>query len=581
MLPLWYMARKFNEEAYNERLGLLLRKEEDDLIESLAAKYGYQYLDLRGVSINPEALHIIPEDKAREANLVTFEVKNKLLSVAIRNPNNRFAKEIIEELGEKYQLTIFMTSVSSLEHAWERYKDLKKTEASTKGVFDISEVEFQRLTKKLQTIEQVGEYILSLRTANNARRTSETLAAIFAGALGLGASDIHIEPEENNIRLRYRLDGVLQDVFEIERTMHKRILSRLKLLSGVILNVHNEAQDGRFTFDVGEKEIEVRSSIIPGSDGESIVMRLLDPTIATFQMANLGLNDQLLQVVKEELARPNGMIITTGPTGSGKTTALYAFMQEVHDEEVKIITIEDPVEYKLDDIVQTQVADDYTFASGLRAILRQDPDVIMVGEIRDREVAETAVNAAQTGHLVFTTLHTNSAAASFARLIDLGVDYRTLGNAINLVLGQRLVRVLCEHCKKGRQATNEEFEVLERLLDGHPGNLSVAQPLEIFDAVGCEVCGHTGYKGRLGIYEAIRIDTAVEEAIIRDPREHVIRDAAKQQGIPTMQQDGAAKVVEGKTSYAELTRVIDVYHDIKKKPTEEKSESDDFMSHVV
>ena len=582
VLPSCYhyvMPRKFNEEKYKERMGLLHRKEEDNLIEAMAAKYGYQYLDLRGVAINPEALHLIEESVAREANVVTFEVKNKLLSVAIRNPNNKQTKEILKELNEKYQLTVFMTSVSSLEHAWARYKDLKKSEAEAKGVFDISEIEFQRLTKKLRTIEQVADSITSLRTANNARRVSETLAVMFAGALGLGASDIHIEPEENGIRMRYRLDGVLQDVFDIEKTMHKRILSRLKLLSGVILNIHDEAQDGRFTFDVGEKEIEVRSSVIPGSEGESIVMRLLDPTISTFQLKNLGLNDQLQAVVSAELKRPNGMIITTGPTGSGKTTALYAFMQEVHDAEVKIITIEDPVEYKLDDIVQTQVSDDYTFASGLRSILRQDPDVIMVGEIRDREVAETAVNAAQTGHLVFTTLHTNSAAAAFARLIDLGVDYRTLGNAVNLVLGQRLVRVLCEHCKKARAATAEEFSVLERLIEDHPAHITIAEPLEIFEAAGCEVCGHTGYKGRLGIYEAIRVDTGVEDAIIRDPREHVIKEAAKHQGIPTMQQDGASKVISGMTSFDELTRVIDVYRDLqKKKPADG---ADDFSAHIV
>lgn len=573
------MPKKFNDEQYKERLGLLLRKEEDNLIESLASQYGYQYLDLRGISVNPEALHIIPEEKAREANLVTFEIRNKMLSVAIRNPNNRNAKALIEQLSEKYQLTIFMTSVSSLEHAWGRYKDLVKTEAAAKGLFDIPEVEFQRLTKKLRSIEQVADYILSVRTANNAKRTSETLAAIFAGALGLGASDIHIEPEETNIRLRYRLDGVLQDVFEIERTMHQRLMARLKLLSGATLNVHDEAQDGRFTFDVGEKVIEVRTSIIPGAEGESVVMRLLDPTVATFQMENLGLNPQLKAVIEEELSRPSGMVITTGPTGSGKTTALYAFMQKTHSPEVKIITIEDPVEYRLDDIVQTQVGDDYTFASGLRAILRQDPDVIMVGEIRDREVAETAINAARTGHLVFSTLHTNSAAGAFPRLIDLGVDYRTIGSALNLVLGQRLVRTLCKHCKKSRAATDEEFGVLERLLERHPANIELKQPLEIFDPGGCDLCGNTGYKGRLGVYEAIQVDGAVEEAIIRDPREHIIQEAARGQGIPTLQEDGAMKVIEGITSYEELTRVIDVYHNLNKTP--EDKEMDEFSSHII
>lgn len=553
------MARQFDESAYKEKMAELLRKEEDELIESLSSQYGYQYLDLRGVTINPEALHLVPEEKAREANLVTFEVRNHMLSVAIRNPNNRHAQAILKALGEKYQLTVFMTAVSSLEHAWDRYKDLKYTTVSSKGVFDITDAEFQRMTQAMKTAEDVGHYISSLKSVNNARKTSETLAAIFAGALGLGASDIHIEPEETNIRLRYRLDGVLQDVYELDVTMHRRLMSRLKLLSGVILNVRDAAQDGRFTFDIGEREIEVRSSIIPGSHGESIVMRLLDPSVASFSMDKLGLNGLIERVIREEISRPNGMIITTGPTGSGKTTALYAFLQEVHKPEVKIITIENPVEYKIDNIVQTQTSENYTFASGLRAVLRQDPDVIMVGEIRDREVAETAVQAAQTGHLVFSTLHTNSAAAAFARMIDLGVDYRTLGNAVNLVLGQRLVRLLCEKCKKSRSATEEEYAALTRVLATHPSHPIIPNPLTLYEPVGCAQCGQSGFKGRKAIFEAIKVDTEIEDMIIRDPREHMILEAARHQGIPTMQEDGAAQVVAGRTSLAELTRVIDIY----------------------
>lgn len=576
------MPKKFNDDSYKERYELLRRKEEDALIETLATEYGYQYIDLHGVTINPDALHLIEEATARQANLVAFELKSKLLSIAIRNPNNRDTQNIIKQLGAHYQLTVFMTSVSSLEHAWDRYKDMKQTEAETKGVFDITDSEFQILAKKLRSIELVDEYVHTLRTANNARRTSETLATIFAGALSLGASDIHIEPEETDVRMRYRLDGVLHDVTEIEPLTHRRLMSRLKLLAGVKLNIRNEAQDGRFTFDVGEKAIEVRASIIPGASGESIVMRLLDPTVATFKMKNLGLNERIEKVVLEELHRPNGMIITTGPTGSGKTTALYAFMQEVHTPEVKIITIEDPVEYKLDDIVQTQVGEDYTFAAGLRAILRQDPDIIMVGEIRDREVAQTAINASQTGHLVFSTLHTNSAAAAFARLIDLGVDYRTMGNAINLVLGQRLVRVLCEHCKKERPATDAEFDILEQLLESHPDHFTVTKPFLIHDAVGCELCGDTGFKGRASIFEGVRVDTAVEDAIMSDPREHVVQKAAQHQGIPTMQQDGADKVRRGITSFAELTRVIDVSKGIiSDSDAAATSEDTDFLSHIV
>lgn len=570
------MMQKFDEDKHNERMGMLLRKEEDALIESLSAQYGYPYLDLRGVTINPEAIKVIPEQEARDSNIVAFELKNRLLSVAIRNPNNRDSKAIIDSLRRRFQVTVFMSSVSSLEHAWARYKDIKTTEAESKGVFDISESEFQRLAHKFKTNEKIAEHIQSLRTANNARRTSETMAAIFAGALGLGASDVHIEPEENGVRLRYRLDGVLQDIFELERKLHNRIMSRFKLLAGMKINIRDEAQDGRFTFDVGEKIIEVRASIIPGAEGESIVMRLLDPTVASFQMEKLGLNEKIKSVILEEISRPSGMIVTTGPTGSGKTTALYAFLQEAHSSEVKIITIEDPVEYKLDDIVQTQVSDGYSFGSGLRALLRQDPDIIMVGEIRDREVAETAINAAQTGHLVFSTLHTNSAAAAFSRLIDLGADYRTLGNALNLVLGQRLIRKLCEHCKQTRPATAEEFKVLSAHAEQHPQGHTLSEPLELSIPNGCAHCGHTGYKGRQGIYEAIRIDEAITEAILRDPREHTIQEAAKPQGIPTMPQDGSMFVVNGITSYEELTRVIDITKglEVKTKKPDEKPKDD-------
>ncbi len=313
-----------------------------------------------------------------------------------------------------------------------------------------------------------------------------------------------------------------------------------------------------------------------------MVMRLLDPTVASFSMNSLGLNPILKKVMEEELARPNGLIVTTGPTGSGKTTALYAFLRETHKPGVKIITIENPVEYKLDDIVQTQVGDDYTFAAGLRAVLRQDPDIIMVGEIRDREVAETAIHAAQTGHLVFSTLHTNSAVGAFPRLMDLGVDYRMIGASVNLVLGQRLVRVLCEHCKQARVATAEEQALLESVLRTHPAPPSVTRPWQIFDAVGCAACNHTGYKGRQAVFEAIKVDTAVEEAVIRDPREHVILEAARQQGIPSMAEDGVEKVLRGITSLDELMRVVDLRDGRHMSPVEnETAADDDFSSHIV
>ena len=558
----------------------LRANEEESLIRSLANQYGYTYINLQGVTINPGALLTISEEKARASDSVAFELKNKKLSVAFRNPNNPTTKKLLQELAEKYQVTHYMCSEASLEHAWKRYADQKQTSAVKKGVLDIDPDEIIRLQKLLTTKEAVGQAIQDIRGVNSARRVSATLEVLFAGAFGLGASDIHIEPEEASVRIRYRLDGVLHDVISLERMVYDRLNSRLKLLAGVKINVHDEAQDGRFTFELGEKEIEVRTSVIPGSSGESFVMRLLDPSVAGFNMEQLGLNEAVHKLMETELKRPNGMIITTGPTGSGKTTALYAFLREAHTPEVKIITIEDPVEYKVENIVQTQVAEDYTFASGLRSILRQDPDIIMVGEIRDREVAETAVHAAQTGHLVFSTLHTNSAVGSFPRLIDLGVDSRVIGSAINVVLGQRLIRILCEHCKEAKVATPADRALVLKVLAGHPKPPAIPEELILFEPKGCDLCGQTGFSGRQGVFEAIKVTKEVEEAILRDPREHVILEATRNQGIPTMPEDGMERVVKGMTSLTELERVVDISR-LRDDVSEKAISDDEFESHVV
>lgn len=573
---------RFDNTFNDDRLAELRRQEEENLIKSLSLQYGIQYIDLRGITLDPEAIKVIPENEALEAKVVVFEKTRKRISVAMRNPNNPAAKALIEKLTtDGFEITTYMTSTVSLEHAWERYKDQKTTTAVKHGALDIDTDNIASQVAKFKTPADVKKHVLNIRTLNGARRISETLETMFAGAIALGASDIHIEPEETGIRLRYRLDGVLHDVIDFERHLYERLISRLKLLAGMILNVRSEAQDGRFTFSIIDKDVEVRASIIPGAAGESMVMRLLDPTVASFTMENLGLNKILQGVMEEELGRPNGLIVTTGPTGSGKTTALYAFLRETHKPGVKIITIENPVEYKLDDIVQTQTSDEYTFASGLRAVLRQDPDVIMVGEIRDREVAETAIHAAQTGHLVFSTLHTNSAVGAFPRLIDLGVDYRMIGSSVNLILGQRLVRKLCENCKEAYTPEATEEAIIDKVLATHPAPPQATKPYHIFKAVGCEKCNHTGFKGRQGVYEAIRVDEAVEEAVIRDPREHVVLAAAKPQGIPTMAEDGIEKVLMGTTSLKELERVVDLAEGRHTLKAESNEEDEAFAAHIV
>lgn len=584
------MTLTFNDDHSNTRLADLHSKEEERLIQTTAPQLGFDYVNLRGYTINPEAIAAIPETKARDAMMVGFELNQRTLSVAAKNPNAPKTQAILQELqARRYDILLYICSTASLEYGWKRYGDVIDSTAEKKGVFEISAEDINRLTTEIKTHEDVPRLLKSISTINNTRRISETLELIFAGGIALNASDIHIEPEETGIRLRYRFDGVLHDIADLDSYIYGRLMSRLKLLSGMVLNSRTEAQDGRFTFDINTREIEVRSSVIPGAIGESIVMRLLDPSLSSFSMDQIKLNPHIETVLRRELKKPNGLIITTGPTGSGKTTALYAFLQEVHTEGVKIITIENPVEYKLEGIVQTQVGDDYTFASGLRAILRQDPDIIMVGEIRDHEVAETAIHAAQTGHLVFSTLHTNSAVAGFVRLIDLGVDPRIMGSAINIIIGQRLVRLLCEHCKVAYSASPEEKTLISYVMNKHPHPINIPDPLTLFRPAGCPKCGGTGFKGRTGIFEGVVMDEAVEEVVIRDPREHVIIEAAKPQGIPSMIEDGIEKVIIGATSIRELERVIELPHleagaAQANPPTTHQAEAatdSDFLDHIV
>ncbi len=576
----------FNDSVSNTQIAALRKRGEEKLMQSLAPQYGYDYIDLHGYTLNPEALTKISEADARSAHMVAFELNRKVISVATNAPNQPESNRVVKGLQNKgYTVALYLCSNASLEHAFARYADHKSATASKRGVLDINPEDILKTAKNITTVQDVATGFDTIGSINSPRRISETLELIFAGALALKASDIHIEPEVQAVRLRYRLDGVLLDIFNLEQMLYGRIISRLKLLAGMTLNQRKEAQDGRFQFNFGEREIEVRASIIPGSSGESMVMRLLDPGVASFSMDKLQLNPLLLSVMQEQLKRPNGLIITTGPTGSGKTTALYAFLRAVHDSEKKIITIENPVEYKLDGIVQTQVGPDYSFSSGLRAILRQDPDIIMIGEIRDREVAETAIHAAQTGHLVFSTLHTNSAVGGFPRLIDLGVDSRIIGSSVNIMLGQRLARILCKECKVTYEASERETALVTKIAAGYPEHVDIPSPLILYKSVGCPACGATGFKGRCSIFEAVVIDNEVEEAVIRDPREHVILAAAEKQNIPTMAEDGIVKVLAGITSLEELERVVDLTNtrsSTPSTPTEPEGEIiDDFASHIV
>lgn len=553
----------FADQEEEKRIEFLRRREEEELAQILSPKYGVEYVDLSLVAVNVDALRLLEESVARQSEVAVFGRIGKRLSLAARAPENPAVKTIVQKLTEEgYEVTVFMCSRASLERAYQRYADLSYATQTKAGVFELSNEELEELLAKVAGLSDISKLIQEALDLKRAYRVTRILEVILAGGLATGASDVHFEPEEAAVRLRYRLDGVLVDVLTFDHETYHLMLSRLKLLSGLKLNVVGDAQDGRFSIKIKGDEIELRTSILPGNYAETVVLRILNPKSIGVPLEELGLEEKLRLRIEKEIQKPNGMILTTGPTGSGKTTTLYAFLRSINKPETKVITIEDPIEYHLQGIVQTQVdKKNYTFAAGLRSALRQDPDIIMVGEIRDAEVAETAINAALTGHLVFSTLHTNDAAGSFPRLIDLGISEKVLSSSVNVAMAQRLVRKLCSKCKVQRPATTEEKTLMERILTNIVDRTLVpADTTNVWDASpqGCEACHGRGYKGRVGIFEAVFMDRAVEEILRSKPSEREVAAAARPQGIPTMPEDGVIKVLRGVTSLEELRRVVDL-----------------------
>ncbi len=554
---------QFDEEKQDERVRGLHRKEEEELIASLSRRHGVHYLDLSTHPINIDALRIIKEIDARTAQTAIFDVIDKKIDVAVLSPENEKTVELIGDLKRRgYIPEVFMVSHQSLEKVWSRYKDLSYSLETKSGALDISNEEIIEMTKRVTSLADVKKLIEGVLAMKRAYRISKILEIILAGAISLKASDVHLEPEEKDVRLRYRLDGILTDILHFDFETFELLLSRIKLVSELKLNVKEKAQDGRFSIKLADIEIEVRTSLLPGPYDESVVMRVLNPDAIAVEFEALGIHPHLLMILKKEIRKPNGMILTTGPTGSGKTTTLYAFLKKIYTPDIKVVTIEDPIEYHLEGVVQTQAETEkgYSFAEGLRSALRQDPDVIMVGEIRDNETAAVAVNAALTGHLVLSTLHTNNAAGSFPRLLDLGVNPKVVSSALNVSIAQRLVRTLCETCKKKIPLESKNKEVIDKVLAQIPDSvyLDGIQRVHIWAAVGCPKCNSIGFRGRIGIYEAILIDDKIEKAVITNPSERDIREAAKGQKLLTLVQDGIIKVLSGITTLEELDRVVDL-----------------------
>lgn len=554
------MDLPFDTKHEDEKLAQVREREEEDVAQIISEKYGVPYVDLSLKEIDNDALRLIPEEAARVAEAAAFEKTAKALSLAIQNPNNPALKKLAEELTSRgYAVHTFLASKKSLEKAFDRYHDLSFATTSKAGLLTVSAETLADIENKGATKAALKEELDATIQLKPLDRISRLLEIVMAGAFALRASDIHFEPGETATLLRLRIDGLLSDAYSFDPPTYHQLNSRIKLLSGMKLNVTNQAQDGRFSVMKKENQVEIRASFIPGNYGESIVMRILDPEATKVSYKDLGIHPKLLARLETEIRRPNGMLLTTGPTGSGKTTTLYSFLREIHTPEIKIITIEDPVEYHLDGIVQTQVSGDvYTFAEGLKSIVRQDPDIIMVGEIRDGETAGIAIQAALTGHFVFSTLHTNNAAGTFPRLVDLGADPKSFGSAVTVSMAQRLVRKLDPEQKKERPLTAEEKEMIGKILAPLTDKSLLPEKIETVWEPNPASVEETGYKGRVGLYEAIFMDDELATFLRDNPPENDIAKLASKQGYLTMAQDGIIKALTGVTSLSEVMDTVDL-----------------------
>jgi type IV pilus assembly protein PilB len=539
-----------------EKLAKLHRDGEERAAERLAEKLGLSYVDLAKIPVSLDAVRIIPEAEARDAKIAAIEIKSNRVALATINPEFPATKKAVEGLQEKkYEVKVVVVSPSSMEAAWHFYQFIKPVAETITGKVQITKERIDALRSRLTTIDAVHKEISTLPLANVS--PVALIEIILAGAMGLRASDIHTEAGEKKAKLRFRIDGLLHDIFDdIPLDTYRTFVSRIKLLSEMKLNVRDAAQDGRFTIGLGGKDIEMRVSVIPAEFGETIVMRILDPSATMVTLPQLGLRADNLALVMKKIAQPNGLILNTGPTGSGKTTTLYAFLRTMNDPTMKIITLEDPIEYRIEGVEQTQIDDEagYTFGNGLRAIVRQDPDVILVGEVRDLETADIALEAALTGHLVLSTLHTNDAVGAVPRLINLGVKAVSIGPALSLVIAQRLVRVLCPDCKKAADVDAATAEKITKFLAALPAKVDKKpyDEYKIYVPVGCEKCNGIGYKGRVGVFEFLEGGGDLEKTILKEASEVALREVAARQEMVTMQQDGIMKVLEGRTTFEEV-----------------------------
>jgi type IV pilus assembly protein PilB len=550
---------KVKDELVKDHLTLeeyLLKKHlvtEEVLYETVAKQLNLQFVDLKNSIIRKDVLMAVPEPIAQAHQVIAFEQDQKTIKLATTDPDDLQTFEFLEK---KFNVKpeIFLTTPNSIREVLKQYhKSLK--------------AEFAELTKEGKEKEEAK--------SNELQQLAEDLPVVrivdtlLEYAIFERASDIHIEPSETEVVVRYRIDGVLRDVMNLPKNVQAGLVARIKILSNLKLDEHRLPQDGRFKVKTSEYEVSFRVSIIPVFDGEKIVMRLLQESSQILTLEQLGFQKGPLETLKRNIDKPHGMLLVTGPTGSGKTTTLYSVLNVLNTPDVNICTVEDPVEYRMQRINQSQVSPriGFTFASGLRALLRQDPDIIMVGEIRDQETAEIAIHAAMTGHLVLSTLHTNDAVGTLPRLLDMGVAPFLVASTTNLIIAQRLVRKICQNCITSYQLTKKNIEDLSLQIDLKSLMKSMerqgivmssdqgVETLLFYRGKGCKQCGQEGYKGRLGIYEVFEITKEISEQILNRATAAELRATALKQGMLTMLEDGFIKAKSGITTLEEILRV--------------------------
>ncbi len=545
-----------------ETLSDIKRKEEENRAKQLATELNLPYINLNITPIDPDDLTVLPEEKAKKGYLLIIKKTGRTLRLAVKDPQNPDTQQIIKELQEqRYECHLFIASLTGLKKGWQQYglAASSQKDAPLRGVFVIQENDLKQFKKSLKTIQDFKKTIVNLSS-------SQLLTIILAGSIEMKASDIHLEPSKENIRLRYRIDGLLQDVADLPNEEHRFLLSKIKTLSDMLLNVTDASQDGRFTVKISgaqknEQTIDIRVSVLPSNYGESVVMRLLGIAAVKLNLDQLGIRPEMFDLVKNQIDQPNGMILTTGPTGSGKTTTLYACLNYVNKPGVKIITVEDPVEYQLSGITQTPISQrkGHTFAKALRAIVRQDPDILMLGEIRDQESAKIAIEFALTGHIVFSTIHTNEAAGAIPRLFAMKATPDSLASSLNLIIAQRLVRKLCPDCKKEEQAPPETIKNIKKILSLISPKSGLKIPKKIttlYQPTGCPKCHGLGYQGRAGVFEFLVANEQIRKLILDKAAAFEIQNQAQKQGMVTLIQDALLKTIEGVTSLEEVERIV-------------------------